>query len=63
VLAEQARQRGWNVVVYDAKDVERRAAAVLGTRVDEVLHGPRRTLGPPWGKDHRMALAATVVAG
>ena len=32
-------------------------------RADEVLHGPRTTLGPPWAKDHRMALAATVVAG
>jgi hypothetical protein len=28
-----------------------------------VLHGPRATLGPPWASDHRMALAATVLAG
>jgi hypothetical protein len=27
-----------------------------------VLHGPRARLGPPWTKDHRTALAATVVA-
>jgi hypothetical protein len=26
-----------------------------------VLHGPRATLGPPWSKDHRMALAATIL--
>ena len=32
------------------------------SRADEVLHGPRTTLGPPWTKDHRVALAATVVA-
>jgi len=27
-----------------------------------VLKGPRGRLGPPWAKDHRVALAATVVA-
>jgi hypothetical protein len=62
VLAELAAERGWAVHVYDAGDVEARAAAVLGPRAHEVLHGPRARLGPPWTKDHRMALAATVLA-
>ena len=38
-------------------------AALLGERAQEVLQGPRAALGPPWTKDHRVALAATVVAG
>ena len=63
VLAELARARGWRVHLYDARDVERQAVTVLGARADEVLRGPRATLGPPWGKDHRLALAATVLAG
>ena len=63
VLAEVARARGWEVHVYDAKDVEARAVNKLAERADEVLRGPRATMGPPWAKDHRMALAATVVAG
>ncbi len=63
VLAELARARGWEVHVFDANDVEREAARVLGARADEVLRGPRATLGPPWGKDQRMALAATIMAG
>jgi hypothetical protein len=63
VLAELARARGWDVHLYDAKDVEARAAAKLAGRVDEILRGPRATLGPPWAKDHRIALAATIVAG
>jgi hypothetical protein len=63
VLAECARARGWDVHLYDAKDVESQAASLLGARADEVLRGPRSTLGPPWGKDHRMALAATILAG
>ena len=61
VLAELARDRGWDVELYDAKDVEAEAVRILGERADEVLHGPRAALGPPWSKDHRMALAATIV--
>ena len=62
VLADVARARGWDVHLYDARDVERRAADLLAERADEVLLGPRATMGPPWAKDHRMALAATIVA-
>jgi hypothetical protein len=62
VLAELARDRGWDVHFFDAKDVEAAAAHILGDRADEVLRGPRARLGPPWSKDHRIALAATVVA-
>jgi hypothetical protein len=63
VLAESARLRGWDVHRYDAKSVEAEAAGVLGERAHDVLHGPRATWGPPWAKDHRVALAATVLAG
>jgi hypothetical protein len=63
ILAEAARERGWAVHLYDAKDVENEAAHVLGERTNEVLHGPRSRLGPPWSKDHRMALAATILVG
>jgi hypothetical protein len=62
VLAELAREIGWVVHLYNSKDVEADAIRVLGERADEVLHEPRATLGPPWSMDHRIALAATVVA-
>jgi len=62
VLAEVAKERGWEVCTYDAKTVEAEAAAMVGPRAIEVLHGPRTTLGPPWTKDHRTALAAIVVS-
>jgi len=63
VLAEEAHARGWDLHLFDANDVESQAASILGDRADEVLHGPRARLGPPWTKDHRMALAATIMAG
>ncbi len=61
ILADVARGRGWEVCFYNAKDVEAQAAALLGDRADDVLNGPRRRLGAPWSKDHRVALAATVI--
>jgi hypothetical protein len=62
VLAECADERGWEVHAFDAKDVEAQASRLLGGRAEAVLHGPRTRLGPPWNKDHRIALAATVLA-
>jgi hypothetical protein len=63
VLSELALDRGWDVHLYNAKDVVGQAAAMLAGRADDVLHGPRARLGPPWTKDHRVALAATISAG
>ena len=62
-LSELAHARGWEVHVYDATAVVDQAVRMLAERADEVLRGPRATIGPPWTKDHRIALAATVVAG
>jgi hypothetical protein len=62
VLVDLADARGWAVHFYEAKDVLARAAERLGAEASAVLDGPRATLGPPWTKDHRMALAATVLA-
>jgi hypothetical protein len=63
VLTEDAEARGWPVHYYDAKQVIAEATRLLGDRAADVLDGPRARLGPPWTKDHRMALAAAIVAG
>jgi len=63
VLSELAHARDWEVHLYDAKAVVGQVVSMLGERTDEVLQGPRATLGPPWAKDHRIALAATILAG
>jgi hypothetical protein len=63
ILAGAAADLGWTVLTYDGRRVEADARALLGDRAGPVLDGPRSVLGPPWSKDHRTALAATVVAG
>jgi hypothetical protein len=63
ILSELAQARGWEVHLYNAKDVVAQAVSLLADRADEVLQGPRAKLGPPWTKDHRVALAATIVGG
>jgi hypothetical protein len=63
ILNDLARARGHHVHLYDAKKVEAQAASILAQRAEEVLNGPRVVLGPPWAKDHRVALAATIVGG
>ena len=62
VIAALAEERGLIVHRYDGAKVEKEAESLLGDRARDVLHGPRQVLGPPWNKDHRMALAATIVA-
>jgi hypothetical protein len=61
VLSDVVARRGWRIRSYDAKTVESDMVAILGPRAKDVLHGPRNALGPPWSKDHRIALAATIV--
>jgi hypothetical protein len=61
-LSEVAHARGWEVNVYDAKAVVDQAIRMLAQRADEVLNGPRAAIGPPWTRDHRVALAATILA-
>ena len=62
VLAEVAEARGWRVHLYDPAQVVGLATARLGSGAGRVLDGPRARSGPPWTRDHRTALAATVVA-
>jgi hypothetical protein len=63
VLSELAHARAWRVHLFDGKDVVGQAVSLLGEGAHEVLEGPRARMGPPWTKDHRMALAATIVGG
>jgi hypothetical protein len=62
-LAAAAEARGWAVHWYEAKQVL--AAAGLALRIadpDAHFRQLRKTFGPPWGEDHRTAMAAAIVA-
>ena len=62
-LAAAAEARGWAVHWYDAKKVLDRAGQAL--RIEDLeahFLELRRSIGPPWGKDHRVAMAAAIVA-
>ena len=46
--------QGWDVHLFDAKDIESQAASILGDRADEVLHGPPGDARAALAEDHRM---------
>ena len=63
-LASAAEARGWPVHWYDAKSVF--AAARQALRVadlDAHFLQVRKAVGPPWNSDHKLAMAAAIVAG
>jgi hypothetical protein len=62
-LASAAEARGWPVHWYDAKSVS--AAASVALRVksfDAHFLQMRKTVGPPWNNDHKIAMASAIVA-
>ena len=62
-LATAAETRGWHVSWYDAKSVVNAASRALhvGNFDAHFLH-MRKSAGPPWNNDHKLAMAAAVVA-
>jgi hypothetical protein len=62
-LASAAEERGWIVHWYDAKKVLASAGRALHVaNFDAHFLEMRRVLGPPWNADHKLAMAAAVVA-
>ena len=58
-LASAAEARGWPVHWYDAKGVLGAASQVLHLEnLDAHFLQVRRAVGPPWDKDHKLAMAA-----
>jgi len=62
-LARAAEARGWTIRWYDARNALAAAGEALGV-ADFEAHSLRlrKSIGPPWSKDHKVALAAAVVA-
>ncbi len=61
-LASAAEVRGWPIYWYDAKKVVDSASQLLNENFDAHFLQMRRTLGPPWNQDHKLAMAAAIVS-
>ena len=62
-LASAAEARGWPVHWYDAKNILGAASQVLGVEnLDAHFLQVRKAIGPPWNNDHKLAMAAAIVA-
>jgi hypothetical protein len=62
-LAAAAAARGWSVHLYDAKNVTTAASQALRVEnFDTHFLQMRRSVGPPWNNDHKLAMAAAIVA-
>jgi hypothetical protein len=62
-LAAAAEARDWPVHWYDPRKVQEGASKALGVdNLDAHFVQVRRSVGPPWGQDHKMAMAAAITA-
>jgi|SRR5579862_6331805 len=62
-LSSAAEARGWPVYWYDAKTVFDSAGRALNVEnFDDYFLHLRKAFGPPWNADHKLAMAAAVVA-
>jgi hypothetical protein len=62
-LASAAEARLWPVHWYDAKSVSAAASHALRVKnFDAHFLQMRRAVGPPWNNDHKIAMAAAIVA-
>ena len=62
-LAAAAEARGWPVHWYDAKRVMGEASQALRVaNLDAHFLEVRKTFGPPWNQDHRLAMAAAIAS-
>ncbi len=62
-LASAAEARGWAVQWFDPKSVMSAARGALGVEdLDAYFVQVRKAVGPPWNMDHKLAMAAAIVA-
>jgi hypothetical protein len=62
-LAAAAEARGWGVHWYDGRKIFDAASEALRIQdLEAHFLQLRKSIGPPWGKDHKLAMAAAIVA-
>jgi hypothetical protein len=61
-IANAAESRGWSVHWYDAKTVLPAVCGALRVKnLDTYFLQARKSFGPPWNKDHKVATAAAIL--
>ena len=60
-LAAAAETRGWPVHWYDAKSVWSAVSQAVRGDFDAHFLQLRKSVGPPWNSDHKLAMAAAIV--
>lgn len=62
-FAAAAEARGWAVHWYDAKNALAAASEALHVKnLDAFFLELRKTIGPPWSQDHKLAMAGALTA-
>jgi hypothetical protein len=62
-LVGATKLRGWSVHWFEAKTVIEAAEGALHVEnIETHFVRLRKSVGPPWGKDHKVAMAAAIVA-
>jgi hypothetical protein len=62
-LADAATSRGWSVHWFDARTVIATACEALRVEnLDDYFLQARKSFGPPWTKDHKVATTAAISA-
>ncbi len=62
-MAAAAEARGWPVDWYDPRQVQDAASKAMGLEnLDTHFAQLKRTVGPPWGQDQKLAMAAAIAA-
>jgi len=64
IVAAAAMERGWRVHLFDAKTILDEGCSALGgcALLEGKLAAARAHFGAPWQRDHRVAMAAAMVA-
>ena len=61
-LAHAAKSRGWSIDWYDAKTaIDAVCKALQVDNLDAYFLKAKKSFGPPWAKDHKIATAAAMI--
>jgi hypothetical protein len=61
-IASAAQARGWTIHWFDSKAVSEAASRIIDADFEQHFAQLRKAVGAPWNNDHKLAMAAAIVA-